>query len=97
MKNTENKIYNNIEESDYFLTYKDYKFYFSSKFYMNKYIKLLNEIFDKNKIIMLKRYLIVNNEKFENMVDSILFIYIYQITEKRGFRVYYNNERIEVK
>ena len=81
-------IYNDINESNYIINYKDIKFYFSSQFYQdkfkNEYLIFLKEETDKLKI------------KFKCNIDAdyMILLLLYKKIEKRGFRVEYKNTRL---
>lgn len=85
-------VYNDIEESKFFLEYKDFTLYFSSAFYLRNF-KLRFPSFLREETFKLKnRYKIINNE-FIEFLEEILIIAYYKKVEKRGFRVYKNDER----
>ena len=82
-------IYNDINESNYKLEYDKLTFYFSSKFYQEKFIKEYSE-FIKNETLKLQlKY------KCNVMFDEIILLFLYKKIEKRGFRVLYNNKEIK--
>lgn len=83
---TRRNIYYNLEESPFITKFKDFKFYFSSKFYQNKFE---NELFS---------YIEIEKLKFKNKynvnidIDEILSFNLYRRIEKRGcYCVYHNN------
>lgn len=82
-------VYNNIYESDYLFEYSNIKFYFSSKFYLEKfereYIKFI-----KDETIKLK-----NKFKCHIICDEMILLLLYKKIEKRGFRVLYKD--LEIK
>lgn len=81
-------VYNDIDESNYFITYDDMKFYFSSQFYQNKfndeYVNFIKEETDKLRL------------KFKCNIDAdyLILLLLYKKIEKRGFRVEYKNVRL---
>ena len=81
-------VYNDINESDYVVTYNDLKFYFSSQFYQKKfvdeYINFIKEESDKLRI------------KFRCNIDAdyMILLLLYKKIEKRGFRVEHKNKRL---
>ena len=81
-------IYNDINESTYNFKYKDIVFYFSSKFYLekfkNEYNSFLKEETDKLKIKF----------KCEIIADYMILLLLYKKIEKRGFKVILNNNEI---
>lgn len=78
---TERGIYLDITESDYCLENKDYKFYFSSEVYLNKFNLNYKEYATQE---VLKIY---NNYKFFIPYQAFWIVY-YKKIEKRGFRIY---------
>ena len=84
-----NKIYKDLKESEYIFTFYDFKFYFSSKFYFNKFLKEYDS-YIKNEIDKLKI-----SFKCDVVANSPLLLLLYKRIEKRGFRVLYKG--IELK
>lgn len=86
-----NKIYNDLNESEYFFKYDDLIFYFSSKFYLNKfkseYINFIKE--QTNKLVVKFKCNIIG--------DEMMLLLLYRKIEKRGFKVTYNNVDITDK
>ena len=81
-------VYYDLLESSYTFTYKDITFYFSSKFYLNKFVSkhldyLRNENFKMN-----------NYFKCIMEMDNLILIKLYKMIEKRGFRVEINKMEI---
>lgn len=81
-------IYYNLSESEYILYYDNFKFYFSSKFYLEKFKKeytyyILNE---SSKI----------NSKYKCVcyADEVLLLNLYKSIEKKGFLVKYKVDNI---
>lgn len=81
-------VYNDINESTYNFSYDDMTFYFSSKFYKekfeNEYINYLKEETDKLRIKF----------KCNIVADEMILLLLYKKIEKRGFRVEVKNERL---
>lgn len=83
------KVYYDLNLSNYKFNYKKLTFYFSSKFYIDKFTKEIdnfvniegNKLYSKYKVVL---------EPTEYLALSL-----YKKIEKRGFRVYYNNEEIK--
>lgn len=74
-------IYNDINESNYTFEYDDLKFYFSSNFYKEKFIKEYSN-FIKEETMKLKI-------KFKCNIycDEMILLLLYKKIEKRGFKV----------
>lgn len=82
-------IYYNIDESDYIFEYNKLKFYFSSKFYLEKFERLYVN-FIKSETMKLKlRY------KCTIICDEMILLLLYKNIEKRGFKVLYKNLQIK--
>lgn len=75
-------IYLDLEESDYTYKVDNFRFYFSSAFYRDKFIEKYQEIIKYEKI------------KFENMYkvkldNTFIFLFcLYSKIEKRGYYIY---------
>ena len=81
-------IYNDINESDYKITYDKLTFYFSSKFYLEKFTREYSN-FIKDETMKFKiKY------KCNAYIDEMLLLLLYKKIEKRGFRVLYNDNNI---
>ena len=83
----DNIVYYNINDSVYSLEYNNYKFYFSSEYYLNKFKdKFKNFIEEEN-------YKLQSIFKINLDFKEMLLIYLYLKIEKRGFRIdtYVNN------
>lgn len=78
------KVYKNIEDSDYRFDFQRFTFYFSSKFYIEKFKNELDNYIDIEKNRLIKRY--------DLMLESseYLALSLYKKIEKRGFRVYFS-------
>ena len=81
-------IYYNLDESIYSFDYDNLKFYFSSRFYLDK--------FKKEYIGYLKIETLKLQSKYKCILysDEMILLDLYKKIEKRGFRVLYNNESI---
>jgi YHS domain-containing protein len=80
---TKRGIYTDIKESDYFYTIRGITFYFSSMFYLRNFIKEMEkELFTFN-----KRLNNVYKNKFDIEMDKLALIRLYQLIERRGFRI----------
>lgn len=82
------KIYNDINESNYYFQYDNLKFYFSSLFYLDKFKRMYRE-FIKNETMKLRL-------KFKSNIDAdeLILILLYKNIEKRGFKVKYNEKEL---
>ena len=81
-------IYNDINESEYKITYDKLTFYFSSKFYLEKFTREYSN-FIKDETMKFKiKY------KCNAYIDEMLLLLLYKKIEKRGFRVLYNDTNI---
>lgn len=83
---TVNGIFNDIDESTYFSEVDNYKFYFSSLSYKNKFeTRLAEYITTEEKKLELK---------FNTKIDAklLLMFDLYRKLEKRGFRVENNSK-----
>lgn len=78
------KVYKDIEKSDYVFNFQRFTFYFSSKFYIEKFKKELDNYIDIESKRLIKRY--------DLMLESseYLALSLYKKIEKRGFRVYFS-------
>ena len=81
---TENGVYLDLAESEYKVKKLGLTFFFSSKFYMEKFQKEV-EIYTHNE--MLKLY---NKYRVSSNFKIYLTISFYKKIEKRGFRIYDN-------
>ena len=78
-----------LEDSPFFLRIDDFMFYFSSKFYMDKFKKEYPE-YIKNETLKL-------NVRYKMIVyaDEMLLLSYYKQIEKRGFKVKYKGVELE--
>lgn len=81
-------IYNDINESNYTFKYNDLVFYFSSKFYLEKFTREYST-FLKDETMKLKI-------KFKCNIycDEIILLLLYKKIEKRGFKVLYKSKEL---
>ena len=82
-------IYNDLNNSTYSVIYDDLTLYFSSNFYIEKFVKsyidFIKDETDKLKV----KY------KCEAYADELFILLLYRKIEKRGFRVLYKNKEIK--
>ena len=81
-------VYNDINESIYTFKYDNLVFYFSSKFYQEKFIREYCDYL-KDEIIKLKI-------KFKCNIycDEMILLLLYKRIEKRGFKVLYKGKEL---
>ena len=81
-------VYNDINESIYTFKYDNLVFYFSSKFYQEKFIREYSEYL-KDEIMKLKI-------KFKCNIycDEMILLLLYKKIEKRGFKVLYKGKEL---
>lgn len=82
MPATEKGIYHNLRESKYVISNSEITFYFSSKFYLNKFMIGYDEHREKFKSRMEN---LLKDSPFN--VDTLADIKLYKDIEKRGFFV----------
>ena len=75
-------IYHNLDESKYSVFYKDTLLFFSSKFYLNKYLREYEGYRET-----FKRQHKALSKEFDECIDLLSDLYFYKTIEKRGFRV----------
>lgn len=81
-------IYNDLNDSNYIFSYNNLDFYFSSRFYLekfkNKYLDFLKDENDKLNI------------KFMGKIkcDEMILILLYKKIEKRGFKILKNGKEL---
>lgn len=84
-KDTENikkyEVFNDLNESPFIYYYGNIKFYFSSRFYLEKFIS--------DHVKFLKDESLKLNIKFKSNIDASLMILLllYRKIEKRGFKI----------
>lgn len=82
-------VYNDIEKSNLYFTFKDeLTFYFSSNFYHEKFIREYISYLNTETIKLCVKYNCVVT------ADEMILLTLYRKIEKRGFRVYYNNKKL---
>lgn len=82
-------VYNDINESNYTFKYDKLVFYFSSKFYLEKFKReYINYLKDETMKIKI-RY------KCNIYCDEMILLMLYKKIEKRGFKVLYNNRALK--
>lgn len=81
-------VYNDINESNYTFKYDNLVFYFSSKFYQEKFIREYSDYL-KDEIMKLKI-------KFKCNIycDEMILLLLYKKIEKRGFKVLYKGKEL---
>lgn len=81
-------IYNDLNESVYVFKYDDLTFYFSSKLYLEKFIR--------EHLFFIKDETMKLNVKFKcNLYcDEMILLLLYKKIEKRGFRVLYKDNEL---
>ena len=81
-------VYNDIDKSDYIFECDKLKFYFSSLFYKEKFIKEhIDFIRDESMKLKIKF-------KCSIYCDEMILLLLYKKIEKRGFKVLYNDTPI---
>lgn len=84
-------IYNDINESDYTFKYDDLIFYFSSKFYKEKFIRQHIDYVRDETIKLQVKF------KCNIYCDEMILLLLYKKIEKRGFKVTYKNKELQEK
>jgi len=85
------KIYYNIEETEYIFQTENFIFYFSSLFYLQKFIEKYKENREEIQYKLSSRY----NIEFDS-IDYCDFI-LYSKIEKRGFKIVCKNSEVVFK
>lgn len=81
-------IYNDINESNYTFTFHKLTFYFSSRFYLEKFTReYTNFIKDETMKFKIKY-------KCGAYIDEMLLLLLYKKIEKRGFKVLYDGTEL---
>ena len=81
-------VYKDINKSNYIFEYNKLKFYFSSLFYKEKFIKEhIDFIRDESMKLKIKF-------KCSIYCDEMILLLLYKKIEKRGFKVLYNDKPI---
>lgn len=82
-------VYNDIEKSNLYFTFKDdITFYFSSNFYHEKFIREYITYLNNETIKLCVKYNCVVT------ADEMILLTLYRKIEKRGYRVYYKGKRL---
>lgn len=76
-------IYYNLNESEYSFKYENFTFYFSSQFYLDKFIKTYPTYLKDETIKLKSKY------KCHIYCDVMLLLNLYKNIEKRGYKVIY--------
>ena len=83
-------IYLDIKESDYSVTMQGITFFFSSKYYLEKFTnKVLEYVAIETAKLYIKYGIKIN-------LDIYFMIVYYKKIEKRGFRIYDENKKQEI-
>lgn len=88
---TKNGICLNIEESEYKVLKYELIFYFSSEFYMNKFLNNVDNFVITESLKMKNKYKINSN------LELYFALSFYKKTEKRGFFIYDDVLKKEIK
>ena len=78
-----------LEDSPFFLRMNDFMFYFSSKFYKDKFEKEYKEYLRSETLKLNVRYKMIVD------ADEMLLLSFYKMIEKRGFKVMYKGVNLE--
>ena len=78
-----------LEDSPFFLRINDFMFYFTSKFYMDKFNKEYKDYIRDETLRLNVRY------KMMGYADEMLLLSFYKIIEKRGFKVLFLGKEIK--
>ncbi len=84
-------VYQNIDDSPYYLEIENFTFYFSSAFYQHNFKLKLPGYLREEEYKMRNRYKIINSEFFD-LLKEVLMISLYKKIEKRGFKVFKDNK-----
>lgn len=89
---TKNGIYTDLKESEYFFNYGNYNYYFSSKFYQNKFEKNYeNYVAEEIEKLQVKYKVDIDYEFYLSLVRYFMESY-YKKVEKRGYRITINEK-----
>ena len=80
----EQKVYLNVNESDIFYRFQDFKFYFSSVATRERFIKKLQLYIEAETNKFINKYNVSVDEDSFNLMFAFI---LYHKTEKRGFKV----------
>lgn len=81
-------VYNDIEESNYSFKYDKLLFYFSSRFYEEKFVSEYANFLKEETIKLKLKYKCIIE------ADELILLLLYKKIEKRGFKVLYDDRRI---
>lgn len=81
-------IYYDLNESTYFSVQGDFKFYFSSLFYKEKFEQEIQSYINNETLKIKIKY------DHKITLDDLFYLSFYKKIEKRGYRVEYNNSSI---
>ena len=84
------KVYYDLDLSTYKLDYKRLTFIFSSKFYIDKFKKEIDNF------VKLEGKKIYSKYKVNLDTNEYLALVLYKRIEKRGFKVYFNKKEITI-
>lgn len=84
-----NIVYYELDDSPFFLRLNNFMFYFSSKFYKDKFTDGYEEYIRNETLKLNLRY------KMIVYADEMLLLSFYKKIEKRGFKVKYNGVDLE--
>lgn len=90
MKTTVKGICLNLNESEYYFKFKGLVFYFSSEFYKKKFTDEIMNYIDNETLKLQVKYNININ------IEILLMLALYKKIEKRGFRVYDEENKKEI-
>lgn len=82
-------VFKDLDESIYFFKYNKLYFYFSSKLYLEKYIKSYIQFLKDETMKMKIKY------KCNIVADEMILLLLYKKIEKRGFKVTYNGKELK--
>ena len=80
----EQKVYLNVNESDIFYRFQNFKFYFSSKATRDRFIKKSEAYIQEERMKFINKYDVALEEDSFNLMFAFI---LYHKTEKRGFKV----------
>jgi hypothetical protein len=75
-----------LDDSPFFLELNEFAFYFSSKFYMDKFMRTYPEYLRTETLKLSVKYKMIVN------ADEMLLLSLYKMIEKRGFKVKYKGD-----
>lgn len=77
------RVFYELDKSPFFFKYNDFTFYFSSKFYKDKFEKEFKDYVKDETLKLNLRY------KMITYADEMVLLSLYKQIEKRGFKVLY--------